>query len=78
MKKSGDQLTLNLVPHVEGGVTQEMGGVNCLLWAIGRDANMVDLHFKKTGTAVTLNGGGERGVVTQLFGNWIEDINQTP
>ena len=56
VKKSGDQLTLNLVPHVEGGVTQEMGGVDCLLWAVGRDANLVNLSFEKTGTAPPPNG----------------------
>ena len=34
---------MSLKPTEDGGVTTSINDVNCMLWAIGRDANVVDL-----------------------------------
>ncbi len=49
MKKNGDNLTVSLVPHTPEGKPQDISDVSCLLWAIGRDANMVELGIESTG-----------------------------
>ena len=56
VKKTGDSLTVSLVPHTEEGKPQEISGVDCLLWAVGRDANMVDLGIDQTGVKLDQRG----------------------
>lgn len=56
MSKTGDELTVSLVPNTDAGKAQDITNVNTLLWAIGRDANMVDLTFDKTGAKLTPRG----------------------
>ena len=46
---------MSLVPHTDEGKAQDITDVSCLLWAIGRDANTVDLGIETTG--VELNRG---------------------
>lgn len=48
-EKVGETLTLSLVANTEQGVAQVIPDVNCLLWAIGRDANIVSLGIDTTG-----------------------------
>ncbi len=54
--KTGDELTVSLVPNTDAGKAQDITNVNTVLWAIGRDANMVDLCFDKTGAELTKRG----------------------
>ena len=49
MEKKGDTVTVSLAANTDQGVPQVISDVNCLLWAIGRDANLVDLGLDKTG-----------------------------
>ena len=49
MEKTGETLTLSLAANTEQGVPQVITDVNCLLWAIGRDANITDLGLDITG-----------------------------
>ncbi len=56
MSKTGDELTVSLVPHTDAGKAQDIANVNTLLWAVGRDANMVDMGFDKTGAELTKRG----------------------
>ena len=44
---SGD-LTVKLIPHTDEGKPLDIAGVSTLLWAIGRDANMVNLGIDVT------------------------------
>lgn len=46
--KTGNGLTVKLVPHTDEGKAVEIEGVNTLLWAIGRNANMVNLGIEAT------------------------------
>ena len=50
VEKVGDMLTLSLAANTEQGVPQVVTDINCLLWAIGRDANLVNLGLDTTGT----------------------------
>jgi glutathione reductase (NADPH) len=56
VKKAGENLTVSLIPHTSEGKAQDVSDVSCLLWAIGRDANMVDLGVASTGAELTKNG----------------------
>ena len=56
MKKKGDKLTVSLAAHTAEGKTQDITDVTCLLWAVGRDANMVELGIEST--KVQLNNKG--------------------
>lgn len=56
VSKTGDMLTVSLIPHTDQGKAQDLTNINCLLWAIGRDANLVDLGLDKTG--IKLNSKG--------------------
>lgn len=49
MEKSGETLTVSLAANTEQGVPSVISDVNCLLWAVGRDSNLVDLDIDKTG-----------------------------
>ena len=42
-KDPSGSLTLSVTPTEEGGKEQTLSNVNCLLWAIGRDANVTNL-----------------------------------
>ena len=42
--------------HTEDGKPQEISGVGCLLWAVGRDANIVDLGIDQTGVKLDRRG----------------------
>ena len=57
MRKTGDTVTVSLAPNTEKGVAQDLNDVNCLLWAVGRDANTVDLGLDVAGEV----GGGREG-----------------
>ena len=46
--KTGSGLNVKLVPHTDEGKAVEIEGVNTLLWAIGRNANMVNLGIEAT------------------------------
>ena len=50
-------MTVSLEPHTEQGKTQDISDVSCLLWAIGRDANDVDLGLESTGVVRTGRSG---------------------
>ena len=56
MKKAGEKLTVSLIPHTPEGQPQDVSDVSCLLWAVGRDANMVDLDISSTGVELTSKG----------------------
>ena len=56
MKKNEGALTVSLVPHTPEGKPQDISGVDCLLWAVGRDSNMVDLGLKSTGVELNKKG----------------------
>ena len=49
VEKSGDAMTVSLGANTEQGVAQDIAGVTCVIWAIGRDANAVDLGLENTG-----------------------------
>ena len=49
VEKAGETLTVSLAANTDQGVASVIPDVNCLLWAIGRDANLVDLEIDKTG-----------------------------
>ena len=49
MEKSGDAMTVSLGANTEQGVAQDIAGITCIIWAIGRDANAVDLGLENTG-----------------------------
>ena len=55
-KISDGDLTICLTPHEEGGSNEEIQNVDCMLWAIGRDANVVDLGLDKTGVKQIASG----------------------
>ena len=48
MVKTDSGLTVKLIPHTDQGKAQDIEGVSTLLWAIGRDANMVNLGIETT------------------------------
>ena len=48
VKTANGELTVKLIPHTEEGKAVDVSGVNTLLWAIGRDANMVNLGIEVT------------------------------
>ena len=52
-KDSSGSLTLSVKPTEEGGKEQALSNVNCLLWAIGRDANVTDLGLDVAVSGVT-------------------------
>jgi len=56
VKKTGDTLTLSVIPHTDEGKPQEISNVNCLLFAVGRDANLVDLGIDVTGVQLDQRG----------------------
>ncbi len=56
VKKTGDGLTVSLIPHTDQGRPQDITGVSTLLWAVGRDANLVDIGLQVT--EVKLNSRG--------------------
>jgi len=56
VKKVNDALTVNLVPNTPEGQPEEVKEVNCLLWAIGRDANAVNLGLGTTGVELDKRG----------------------
>ena len=56
MTKTGDNLTVSLIPHTDSGKEQDVTDVSTLLWAVGRDANLVGLDIEKT--RVTLDRRG--------------------
>ncbi len=56
MSKTGEELTVSLVPHTDAGKAQDITNVSTLLWAVGRNANMVDLGFDKTGATLDRRG----------------------
>ncbi len=47
---------MSLVPNTEEGKAQDISGVDCLLWAIGRDANAVNLGLDTTGVELDKKG----------------------
>lgn len=49
-------MTVSLIPHTPEGKPQDISDVSCLLWAVGRDANMVDLRISATGVELTKRG----------------------
>ena len=44
---SEGNLTVCLAPTEDGGSTDELSNVDCMLWAIGRDANAVNLGLEE-------------------------------
>ncbi|CAI8021486.1 Glutathione reductase, mitochondrial, partial [Geodia barretti] len=56
VEKAGETLTVSLAANTEQGVASVIPGVNCLLWAIGRDSNLVDLGIDKTGVVLDRKG----------------------
>ena len=48
MKGASGELTVKLIPHTDEGTAVDIAGVSTLLWAIGRDANMVSLGIELT------------------------------
>ena len=54
---SEGNLTVCLKPTEEGGSNEEIVGVDCMLWAIGRDANAVNLGLQEA-VSVTIQNGG--------------------
>ena len=54
--KAGSKITVSLVPTGPEGKAQEIQDVECLLWAIGRDANMVGLGIESTGVEINKKG----------------------
>lgn len=56
MSKTGDGLSVSLVPNNETVQAQDITNVTTLLWAIGRDANMVGLDIEKTGVTIDKRG----------------------
>ena len=56
VKKVNDLLTVSVVPNTPEGRAQEVSEVNCLLWAIGRDANAVNLGMDTTGVEFDRRG----------------------
>ena len=56
MKKTGSDLTVSLVPHTTEGKPLEITGVSTLLWAVGRDANLVNLNLDVTGVELNRRG----------------------
>ena len=54
VEKAGETLTVSLAANTEQGVPSVISDVNCLLWAIGRDANTVNLDLDTTGSIATL------------------------
>ncbi len=56
MSKTGEELTVSLVPHTDAGKAQDITNVNTLLWAVGRNANMVDLCIDKAGATLDRRG----------------------
>ena len=48
VKGASGELTVKLIPHTDEGKAVDVDGVNTLLWAIGRDANMVNLGIELT------------------------------
>ena len=48
VKGTNGDLTVKLVPHTEEGKPLDIDGVSTLLWAVGRDANMVKLGIDVT------------------------------
>jgi glutathione reductase (NADPH) len=56
VEKAGETLTVSLGANTEQGVASVIPDVNCLLWAIGRDANTVDLGLDKTGVTLDKKG----------------------
>ena len=49
------QVTPSPSPHTEEGKLQ-ISDVDCLLWAVGRDANIVDLGIDQTGVKLDRRG----------------------
>ena len=56
MKKTGADLTVCLVPHTEQGKAQELTGVSTILWAVGRDVNLVDISLDVSGVKLDKRG----------------------
>ena len=48
MVKTDSGLTVKLIPHTDQGKAVDIEGVSTLLWAIGRDANTVNLGIEST------------------------------
>ena len=48
VKGATGELTVKLIPHTDEGKPLDVTGVSTLLWAIGRDANMVNLGIDIT------------------------------
>jgi glutathione reductase (NADPH) len=55
-KISDKNFTACLIPHEEGGSQEEVTDVDCMLWAIGRDANLVNLDIDKSGVQLSPSG----------------------
>ena len=49
VEKTGESVSVHLAAHTEQGVAQVISDVNCVLWAIGRDANLTNLGLDSTG-----------------------------
>ena len=47
-KVAENDLTVCLTPHEDGGSSSELTKVDCILWAVGRDANDVKLGLETT------------------------------
>ncbi len=60
-KVSDGNLTVCFTPTEEGGREEEVTDVDCMLWAIGRDANDVDLGLQEA-----VSGWG--------YGGWWEGL----
>ena len=56
MKKTGETVRVSLKANSDEGKNEDIPDVNCLLWAIGRDANMVDLGMPITGVKINSKG----------------------
>lgn len=55
-KVSDGNFTVCLTPHEDGGSSEELENVDCMLWAIGRDANVSDLGLDKAGIKQVASG----------------------
>ena len=51
-----NSLTPSPSPHTEEGKPQEISDVDCLLWAVGHDANIVDLGIDQMGVKLDWRG----------------------
>lgn len=54
--KSDGSHVVSLVPTSPEGTPRDIPEVSCLLWAVGRDANMVGLNIESAGVKLNQKG----------------------